>query len=137
MVFELGRCFQCLCFRLRLWRTKSTGAVPSWSLMHRSRLDCEQLGVIRDDALLYRLLRVTCRSFERCIAGGRLTVEAEPPPCCRSRMTRTFHGAGECSSSIREFEIFCQFVSLSEYFKLTPGPPESLQNPQITSRFDL
>jgi hypothetical protein len=96
--------------------------------MYWPRLDCEELGIVSDDSLLYRLLRVAGRSLERSIAGGLLTVEAEPPPGCHSRVARTFHGAEERPSSVHEFEIVCQFVSLSESFKLTHGPPGMVKN---------
>ena len=90
--------------------------------MHRSRLDREKLCIVRDDASLYRLLRIAWGSLERRVARILLTVDAEPPPRFHPRMAGTLHRAEEGSSSVHEFEIFCQFVSLSEYFKLTPGP---------------
>jgi hypothetical protein len=104
-------------------RTAETArTIPFRTLMNGSRLDREQLRIIRDDSALHRFLRVISRSGERCITRVLLGVDPEKPPGVHTGVTGAFNRTEEGMPLVHEFEIFCQFVSLSGYFNLTAGP---------------
>ena len=101
----LAACRLLLLLHYRLILRLDLRLTPIRAIADRTRPDCKQFRIIRDDPRLHRLLRVVCRLFKWSVARRLVAVDGEPPPRLQPRVTRPLSCTGEFVALVYEFEL--------------------------------